>query len=158
MTGYRSGFVAAPPEIVAALKSYRPTVGTAPQEFVQRASVAAWNDERHVEETRARYRAKRDVLIPAIEARGWEIVASQATMYLWIALPDGIPSRAFADRLMEEEGVIVLPGAGFGAGGEGFFRVSFIVPPARMGEAAERAGRVLAAMQAESGVEAVAAR
>jgi len=44
MTGYRSGFVAGPPEIVAALKAYRPTVGTAPQEFVQRASVAAWND------------------------------------------------------------------------------------------------------------------
>ena len=83
MTGYRSGFVAAPPEIIAALKSYRPTVGTAPQEFVQRASVVAWNDERHVEETRARYRAKRDVLIPVIEARGWEIVASEATMYLW---------------------------------------------------------------------------
>jgi len=49
MTGYRSGFVAGPPEIVAALKAYRPTVGTAPQEFVQRASVAAWDDERHVE-------------------------------------------------------------------------------------------------------------
>src|SRR5207244_9956773 len=88
MTGYRSGFVAAPPEIVAALKAYRPTVGTAPQEFVQRASVVAWDDERHVEETRARYRAKRDVMIPAIEACGWEIVASEATMYLWLVGPD----------------------------------------------------------------------
>ena len=52
MTGYRSGFVAAPAEVIAALKSYRPNVGTAPQEFVQRASVVAWNDERHVAETR----------------------------------------------------------------------------------------------------------
>ena len=59
---------------------------------------------------------------------------------------------------MEEEGVIVLPGAGFGVGGEGFFRVSFIVPPARMAVAAECAGRVLAAMLAESGVEATVAR
>jgi aspartate/methionine/tyrosine aminotransferase len=59
---------------------------------------------------------------------------------------------------MEEEGVIVLPGAGFGAGGEGFFRVSFIVPPARIRAAAERAGRVLAAMQSESGAETVGAR
>jgi LL-diaminopimelate aminotransferase len=57
---------------------------------------------------------------------------------------------------MDEEGVIVLPGAGFGAGGEGFFRVSFIVSPDRMAEAAARAGRVLAAMQSEAG-EAVAA-
>jgi LL-diaminopimelate aminotransferase len=79
-------------------------------------------------------------------------------MYLWIALPEGVPSRPFADRLMDEEGVIVLPGAGFGAGGEGFFRVSFIVPPERMGQAAERAGRVLAAMQAGAGVEVASAR
>src|SRR5438876_789475 len=60
MTGYRSGFVAGPPEIVAALKAYRPTVGTAPQEFVQRASVVAWNDERHVGDTRGPYRAERE--------------------------------------------------------------------------------------------------
>jgi LL-diaminopimelate aminotransferase len=78
-------------------------------------------------------------------------------MYLWIALPEGVPSRPFADRLMEEEGVIVLPGSGFGTGGEGFFRVSFIVPPARMAQAAERAGRVLAAMT-DSGVEVASAR
>ena len=77
MTGYRSGFVAAPPEVIAALKSYRPTVGTAPQEFVQRASVVAWNDERHVEETRDRYRAKREVLLPVLERKGWEVVGER---------------------------------------------------------------------------------
>ena len=96
MTGYRSGFVAAPPEVIAALKSYRPTVGTAPQEFVQRASVVAWNDERHVEETRARYRAKRDVLMPVLAAAGWEVVASEATMYLWVAVPTGEAAEAVA--------------------------------------------------------------
>ena len=50
MTGYRSGFVAGDPELIAALKRLRPSVGVTPQEFVQRASVAAWNDEAHVEE------------------------------------------------------------------------------------------------------------
>jgi LL-diaminopimelate aminotransferase len=65
-------------------------------------------------------------------------------MYLWIPLPEGIPSAQFADRLMDEEGVIVLPGSAFGAGGEGFFRVSFITNPDRLREAARRAGRVLA--------------
>jgi aspartate/methionine/tyrosine aminotransferase len=68
-------------------------------------------------------------------------------MYLWLALPDGVPSRPFADRLMDEEAVITLAGASFGAGGEGFFRVSLIAPPDRMAEAARRAGRVLAAMR-----------
>jgi succinyldiaminopimelate transaminase len=118
MTGYRSGFVAGPPEIVAALKAYRPTVGTAPQEFVQRASVAAWNDERHVEETRARYRAKRDVLIPAIESRGWEIVASEATMYLWVVGPD--------PAALLERGIIVSPGEMFGPSGEGYVRFALV--------------------------------
>ena len=118
MTGYRSGFVAAPPEIVAALKSYRPTVGTAPQEFVQRASVVAWDDERHVEETRARYRAKRDVLIPVMKERGWEIVASEATMYLWTVGPD-------ADALLER-GVIVSPGEMFGPSGAGYVRFALV--------------------------------
>ncbi|HZS29872.1 MAG TPA: aminotransferase class I/II-fold pyridoxal phosphate-dependent enzyme [Gaiellaceae bacterium] len=131
MTGYRSGFVAGPAEIVAALKAYRPTVGTAPQEFVQRASVAAWDDERHVEETRARYRAKRDVLIPAIEARGWEIVASEATMYLWVVGPD-------PDVLLDR-GVIVSPGAMFGPSGEGYVRFA-LVPTL---EECERAAEII---------------
>ena len=64
-------------------------------------------------------------------------------MYLWIPLPEGTPSAGFADRLMDEEGVIVLPGSAFGAGGEGFFRVSFITSPDRLRAAATRAGRVL---------------
>src|SRR5213076_2391150 len=60
MTGYRSGFVAGPSEVIAALKQYRPTVGSAPQEFVQRASVVAWCDEEHVVQTRAVYARKRE--------------------------------------------------------------------------------------------------
>jgi acetylornithine aminotransferase len=131
MTGYRSGFVAGPPDIVAALKAYRPTVGTAPQEFVQRASVVAWNDERHVEETRARYRAKRDVLIPAIESRGWEIVASDATMYLWTIGPD--------PAALLERGLIVSPGEMFGPSGEGYVRFA-LVPTL---EECERAAEIL---------------
>jgi acetylornithine aminotransferase len=118
MTGYRSGFVAAPPEIISALKAYRPTVGTAPQEFVQRASVVAWNDERHVEETRARYQAKRDVMIPAIEAKSWEIVASAATMYLWVVGPD-------PDALLERS-VLVTPGEFFGPSGAGYVRFALV--------------------------------
>ena len=120
MTGYRSGFVAGPTEVIAALKAYRPTVGTAPQEFVQRASVVAWNDERHVEETRARYAAKREVMIPAIESLGWEVVASQATMYLWVVAPADA-----ADRLLER-GVLVSPGDFFGPSGAGYVRFALV--------------------------------
>jgi acetylornithine aminotransferase len=120
MTGYRSGFVVAPVEIVSALKAYRPTVGTAPQEFVQRASVVAWNDERHVEETRARYAAKRDVLLPVLADKGWEVVASDATMYLWVVAPEET-----VERLLER-GVLVSPGSFFGPSGAGYIRFALV--------------------------------
>jgi acetylornithine aminotransferase len=133
MTGYRSGFVAASPDVIAALKAYRPTVGTAPQEFVQRASVVAWNDERHVEETRARYRAKRDVLLPVLERKGWDVVASEATMYLWVVAPDGT-----VERLLER-GIIASPGEFFGPSGAGYVRFA-LVPTL---EECERAAAIL---------------
>jgi acetylornithine aminotransferase len=136
MTGYRSGFVAAPPEVIAALKAYRPTVGTAPQEFVQRASVVAWTDERHVEETRARYAAKRDVMVPALAKRGFEIVASEATMYLWVAVPD---AETLVEQLLER-GVLVSPGSFFGPSGEGYVRFALVPTLAEC----ERAAAILA--------------
>jgi succinyldiaminopimelate transaminase len=136
MTGYRSGFVAAPPEVIAALNAYRPTVGTAPQEFVQRASVVAWDDERHVGETRARYAAKRDVLLPILAAKGWEVVASDATMYLWIAVPD---ADGLVTQLLEL-GVLVSPGSFFGPSGEGYVRFALVPTLAEC----ERAAAILA--------------
>jgi acetylornithine aminotransferase len=138
MTGYRSGFVAAPPEVISALKAYRPTVGTAPQEFVQRASVVAWNDERHVEETRDRYRAKREVLLPVLERKGWEVVASDATMNVWVAVPD---ETAVAAQLLDH-GVLISPGTYFGPSGAGYVRFA-LVPTL---EECERAAAILEAL------------
>ena len=125
MTGYRSGFVAGPPWVIDALRKYRPTVGTAPQEFVQRASVAAWQDEEHVTRARAVYRRKRDVLLPAFEGLGWRAAGKDATMYLWLALPDGEGSEAAAERLLER-GIVVAPGAYLGQAGEGYVRVALV--------------------------------
>src|SRR6185295_2695593 len=87
MPGYRSGFAAGDPQIVAALKRYRPNVGVAPQEFVQRAAAAAWRDEEHVDAVREVYRAKRDVVLPAFEAIGMRHAGGDASFFLWLALP-----------------------------------------------------------------------
>ena len=64
-------------------------------------------------------------------------------MYLWVPLPAGIQSGPFADRALEEQGVVVLPGSGFGAGGEGYFRIALTVPAERIEEAVARLARVL---------------
>jgi N-succinyldiaminopimelate aminotransferase len=142
MTGYRSGFVAGSPELIAALRQYRPTVGTAPQEFVQRASVVAWNDEAHVERTRAIYRRKREVLLPALARKGIRVAGSEATMYLWLEVPAGESSEELATRLLEH-GLIVSPGTFFGPSGEGYWRLALVPTEAECQRAAEILERVL---------------
>jgi succinyldiaminopimelate transaminase len=134
MTGYRSGFVCAPPEIVTALRAFRPTVGTAPQEFVQRASVAAWSDEEHVEDVRALYRRKRDLLLPALEAGGLRLAGSTATFYLWMDV--GGPSEQFSRRLLEH-GIVATPGSFFGPAGEGYARFALVPTEEQCARAAE---------------------
>jgi acetylornithine aminotransferase len=136
MTGYRSGFVAASPELIAALRQYRPTVGTAPQEFVQRASLVAWNDEKHVERTREIYRRKREVLLSALSRKGIRVAGSAATMYLWLEVPAGESSEELAARLLGN-GLIVSPGTFFGPSGEGYWRLALVPTETECERAAE---------------------
>ncbi len=138
MTGYRSGFVAGDPELMAALRAFRPTVGTAPQEFVQRASIVAWNDEAHVERVRETYRRKREVFLELFGGKGVRVAGSRATFYLWIEVPGDESSEAFATRLLDR-GVLLAPGSYFGPSGEGYARLSLVPPLADC----ERACRIL---------------
>jgi succinyldiaminopimelate transaminase len=125
MTGYRCGFAAGDPDLIAAMRAFRPTVGTAPQEFVQRAAVAAWGDESHVEETRDRYRRKRETMLDVLSRKGLRLAGSAATMYLWIEVPAGETSESFARRLLGH-GVVVAPGSYLGAAGEGYVRLALV--------------------------------
>ena len=125
MTGYRSGFVAGDPILVDALKKFRPNVGTAPQEFVQRASVVAWSDERHVERARDSYARKRALFTDLFSRKGVRIAGGSATMYMWLAVPDGETSEAFATRILEH-GVVVSPGSYLGPSGEGYARIALV--------------------------------
>jgi succinyldiaminopimelate transaminase len=141
MPGYRTGFVAGDPAIVAALKRYRPNVGVAPQEFIQRAAAAAWADEAHVDAVRERYRAKRDALLPALEAAGLRSAGGDATFFLW--LHAGEDAETLAAELLEQ-GVVLTPGSYFGAAGSGFLRLALVPPP----EACERAAEIIVATRA----------
>ena len=137
MPGYRCGFVAGDPELVAAMKRYRPNVGVAPQTFVQRAAAAAWADEDHVAETRERYRAKRDALLPALLAAGLQPSGGDASFFLWLRVPGGEDAEAFAMRLLNEHGIVVAPGPFFGPGGEGHVRIALVPTLADCRRAAE---------------------
>ena len=137
MPGHRSGFAAGDPEVVAALKRFRPNTGTAPQTFIQRASVVAWGDEEHVAATRARYAAKRDIVLPALRAAGLEQAGGDASFFLWLRVPGG-DDEGFAAALLEH-GIVVTPGSYLGSGGEGHVRAA-LVPTV---EQCERAAGIL---------------
>jgi acetylornithine aminotransferase len=125
MTAYRSGFVAGPRWVADALRAFRPTVGTAPQEFVQRAAIVAWGDEEHVTRARETYRRKRETLLDVLLRRGLRDAGGPATMYLWIAVPDGETSESHAARLLDA-GVLVTPGSYLGPSGEGYVRYALV--------------------------------
>ena len=149
MTGWRCGWAVGNTALCSALAKTKSFIDTGQFMAVQAAGVAALQSWREfVPRNVAVFQERRDAAVAAFRANGFSCDTPQASMYLWIPLPEGMTSALFADRLMEDEGVIVLPGSAFGAGGEGFFRISFIAGPARIAEAAARAGRVLAAMGA----------
>jgi LL-diaminopimelate aminotransferase len=92
----------------------------------------------------AQFKERRDAILPALRANGFDVEAPRATMYVWIPLPDGLASAAFQKRAIEDVGVVTLPGSAFGASADGFFRVALTVPTPRLIEASERLGKVLA--------------
>jgi LL-diaminopimelate aminotransferase len=145
MTGWRCGWAVANAEIAATLGRIKTFVDTGAFMGIQAAGVAALESyDEFVPQNLAVFRERRDAAVAAFSRAGFGCTTPKATMYLWMSLPQGIPSAPFAERLLMEEGVVLLPGSSFGTGGEGFVRLSFIAPPERIAEAAVRAGRVLA--------------
>jgi acetylornithine aminotransferase len=149
MTGYRSGFVAGDPELIATFRALRPSLGVATPEFVQHAAEAAWNDEVHVETLRKGFAQKREEALAFFEdagrAAGFEVVANDATFYLWIKVPGDTTSAAEAARWLESAGVCVVPGEAMGETGEGYLRIALVPTLEECRTAWERLAPVLAA-------------
>jgi LL-diaminopimelate aminotransferase len=149
MTGWRCGWAVANPEICSTLAKIKSFVDTGQFMAVQAAGVAAiQSSEEFIPRNVARFRERRDAAVKAFRNAGFLCDIPRATMYLWLRLPEDVPSALFAERLLEDEGVVIMPGSSFGAGGEGFFRISFITSPERIAEAARRAGKVLSNLTA----------
>lgn len=155
MTGWRLGFAVGNAELISALTKAKSYLDTGP--FLALQQAAAWtldHAETLISPLVEELTTRRDVALTALAEIGLPVDPPRGAMYLWVPLPEGIPSSAFASRALEHDGVVVLPGSGFGAAGEGYFRIALTVPAERLREGIRRLAGTLAACQADGAVPA----
>ncbi len=145
MTCYRVGWIAGDRNIIEAYKKVKPNIDSGTATFIQDAAIAALRDEKHVEELRADYRKKRDILIDALASIGLPGCEPKGTIYIWQKVPQGYTSVEFTKKLLQRDvAVVTTPGnwlsqeAGGVNPGEGFVRFAIVPSLPKVKEAAER--------------------
>src|SRR6266704_2493601 len=136
LAGYRAGFVAGDPALVAALLKVRKHAGMIVPAPVQAAMTAALGDDGHADEQHARYARRRGVLRPALEQAGWSVTHSQAGLYLWAAHPNCDCWESV--RVLSDLGILVSPGEFYGPAGVSHIRVALTATDERIAAAAAR--------------------
>ena len=139
MTGWRIGFAVGNAEVIQALGKVKSNIDSGAFEAVQAAGIEALTgDQACVAEMCAIYQRRRDLMVDALNEMGLAVTPPKATFYLWIKVPAGFTSAAFATKVLEEAGIVITPGNGFGPEGEGYVRMALTVDEARLKEAVER--------------------
>jgi LL-diaminopimelate aminotransferase len=145
MTGWRCGFVVGSPEAIEALGRVKTNIDSGIFNAIQRAGIVALDGPQDfLGDLRELYRARRDLVVKTFNEMGWSLEAPRGSIYVWLPVPDGYDSASFATKLLEEAGVVVPPGRGYGEAGEGYIRISLTVPDARLEEGLERIRAALA--------------
>jgi len=139
MTGWRIGFAVGNEKGMEALGAIKSNIDSGVFQAVQMAGIEALRgDDACVREMTAVYQERRDIMVQGLQAAGYEVGRSRATFYLWVTVPRGYTSAQVATRFLEETGVVVTPGNGFGEPGEGYFRIALTQKKERLAEAIDR--------------------
>jgi LL-diaminopimelate aminotransferase len=139
MTGWRVGFAVGNAQILAGLGRIKTNLDSGVFQAVQYAGIAALTGPQQcVTENCRVYQERRDVLVGALREMGFDVEAPRATFYLWVPAPKGFTSKSFSVEILAKAGVVLTPGSGFGAAGEGYVRAAFTVSLERIREAVER--------------------
>jgi LL-diaminopimelate aminotransferase len=139
MTGWRIGWVCGRDDLVGLIGQLKTNIDSGIFQAVQWAAVEALNGGE--EETRAAceiYARRHRLVADTLNSLGWKIKPPRATFYVWAPVPAGYDSIGFAAHVLDQVGVNITPGVGFGAYGEGYFRLSVTAPDARLEEAMTR--------------------
>lgn len=144
MTGWRIGFAVGNPELIQYLGKVKSNVDSGIFQAIQWAGVAALRDgEKEARKIAKVYEERRNVFVTGMRKLGWEdLEMPKATFYVWVPVPPGYTSQEMAVELMKDADIVVTPGNGFGANGEGYFRVALTVPKEKIEEALERIKKI----------------
>jgi len=142
MAGWRVGVAAGNPEVLRALGQLKGHIDTGTFRPIMDAAAAALTGDQSWTIARNEiYRERRDVVVAALRAAGFQADTPVAAIYVWARLPEGVDDRAYASRLLENTGVSVTPGSVLGPSGAGYFRIALCHPVERLREAMQRVGR-----------------
>lgn len=148
MTGWRLGYAVGCPEVIEVLSRYKTNIDSGTFKAIQYTGVEAFTHpamESFQQKMCHMYQERRDVVVNALTEMGFSVSTPKATFYVWVPVPAGFTSSTeFVSFILEETGVVVTPGRGFGEHGEGYFRIALTVDASRMQEAMARIKRALA--------------
>jgi LL-diaminopimelate aminotransferase len=144
MTGWRIGFAVGNHEILAHLWRLKTNMDSGMFDALQRTAAfilsGPWDSVRDMCEV---YTRRRDLLAEALVSVGMQVPKPRGTVYMWVPVPEGYTSASFSEHVLDQAGVVVTPGTGYGPAGEGFVRLSLTTPDVRIAEAVERIERSL---------------
>jgi len=142
MTGWRVGFAVGHPDLIAGLARVKESIDSGAFTAVQQVATFALGRgaDQLLAEVMEPYPERRRIMVDALKKAGITVFPTQATFYVWARCPEGESSLDFCARVLQQHGVVVTPGTGFGTGGEGWFRISLTAADERIQAAAERLG------------------
>jgi len=139
MTGWRTAAMVGSGEAIESYWRLKTNIDSGMFEAVQLAAAAALEHGDGAAATMSEvYRGRRDLVCDALREIGVDVTPPKATIYVWAPVPEGHTSASYCELVLEESAVVLSPGSAYGAGGEGFFRISLTVPDERLREAVER--------------------
>lgn len=139
MTGWRVGMAVGNAGIIDALRRVKSNLDSGIPQAIQYAAMEALTGSQDcVKEHNEIYQRRRDRLLQILNQIGLKAKPPRASLYIWARVPDGYNSIEFATTLLDEAGIVVTPGVGYGKHGEGYIRLSLTIPDKRLEEAMVR--------------------
>jgi LL-diaminopimelate aminotransferase len=143
MTGWRLGMAVGNREVLGALGKIKSNIDSGAFDAIQIAGITALDsDQSSVQENCAILQERRDLLVGGLQKLGYDVEFPKATFYVWLAVPPGMTSMGFTTHLLEQAGIVTIPGMGLGAPGEGYVRLALTVRNERLQEALDRLRRL----------------